>query len=96
MEPESKEYSWAWLIANRLLSHGPCELVYVYMTPSGAETGTIIYNGQGTTGDVVVTLVAVVATGHKFAPRKPVYCDKGLYVVKGSATTGVFVMWREL
>lgn len=93
---ESKEFSWAWVTADRLLTNLECELIYAYLVPSGAETGTIIYNGIGTTGDVVTYLVAAGATGHNFSPKVPIYCRKGLYITKGSATTGVLVVWRHL
>lgn len=96
MEPESKKYSWAWVTANRQLSHGPCELMFAYMIPSGAEDSTILYNGTGITGDVITYMVSAFVLPQVFRPLEPVYCEKGLYVVKGSATTGIFVMWREL
>jgi hypothetical protein len=93
---ESKEYSWAWVTGDRLLTDKPCELVYAHLVPSAASTGTILYNGTGAKGDEVINLVAAGAGGVEFSPPVPVYCEKGLYLVAGSAFTGCFVMWRHL
>lgn len=93
---ESKEYSWAYVTSSRLLSDGPCELVYAYLVPSTATTDTVLYNGRNTSGEVIVTLKAAVITGHRFTPRVPVYCDKGIYVSLSANASGIFVQWRNL
>ena len=92
----SKEFSWAWVTDDRVLSLGPCELLYAYLVPSDATTDSVIYNGQNTKGDAIVTLKAAAVTGHKFTPKVPVYCDKGLYVDVGTNVSGIFVQWRDL
>lgn len=93
---ESKEYSWAWVTVSRLLTAKECELVYAHLVPSGAETGTIIYDGESASGDIVTYLVSTTVDGKEFKPPVPIYCRKGLYITKGSATTGIFVQWRNL
>lgn len=93
---DSKEYSWAWVTTDRVLSHGPCELVFAYLVVSASSTDTYLYNGENTTGDKIVTLESNSARGHAFSPKVPVYCMKGLYVDIGTSVTGVFVQWREL
>jgi len=93
---ESKEYSWAWVTADRLLTNLECELVWAYLVPSAATTDTVLYDGVNTTGDPIVTLESAAVTGHKFSPKEPVYCRKGLYVDVGTNVTGVFVQWRNL
>lgn len=93
---ESKDYSWAWVTADRLLSHGPCELVYACLVPSGATTDSIIYNGESTSGKGIITLKAATVRIMPFSPKMPVYCDRGLYVDVGTSVTGIFVQWREL
>lgn len=96
MELESKAYSWAWVTASRLLSYGPCELLFAYLVPSAATADTILYDGENTSGDPIVTLKCEVVRGHEFKPPVPVYCSKGLYVTKSATATGIFVQWREL
>jgi len=93
---ESKEYSWAWVTADRVLTDRECELIYAYLVPSGATTNSVLYNGTNTSGDAIVTLEAAVVTGHPFKPGVPVYCRKGLYVDVGTNVTGIFVQWRNL
>lgn len=96
MAEKSQEFSWAWVTADRLLSHGPCELLYAYLVPSGATTDTVLYDGENTNGDHITTLKSAAVTGHEFNPPQPVYCRRGLYVDVGTNVTGLFVQWREL
>jgi len=96
MDPESRLYSWAWVAADQLLSHGPCELISAYLVVSAASTDTHLYDGDNTRGDKIATLESAVATGHPFKPPVPVYCRRGLYVDIGSNVTGLFIQWREL
>lgn len=93
---ESKEYSWAFVTADRLLKQGPCELLYAYLVPSGASTVNYIRDGVDANGDLIVSLVCAVVTGHEFKPPVPVFCNKGLWIDIGTNTTGIFVMWRNL
>lgn len=102
---ESKEYSWAWVIVDQLLSHGPCELLYAYAVVSANSLDTHLYNGENTSGQKVATLgITVITTANgtgsippaEFRPSVPVYCRMGLYIDIGTSVTGVFVQWREL
>lgn len=92
---ESEEYSWAWVTGDRLLSHGACELVYAFMASDGQTTGkAIFYDGENTTGGMIVTMESPANNGKAFSPKQPVYCRKGLYI-DFSAGVGVFIQWRE-
>lgn len=93
---ESKEFSWAWVTADRLLSHGACELLFALLTSSASAGSATIYDGESTSGDKIVTLEAGAAVSRHFNPAKPVYCRRGLYVDVDTNVTGVFVQWREL
>lgn len=93
---ESKEYSWAWVTADRKLTDLECELLYAYLVPSGATTDSVLYNGIDNSGEPIVTLKSAVVTGHPFKPPVSIYCRKGLYVDVGTSVTGIFVMWRNL
>jgi hypothetical protein len=93
---ESKEYSWKWVTATGLLSHGACELVYARTMSAGAENSTYLYDGENTNGTPIVEFEGGVSDGHEFSPKEPVYCRHGLYFVKGTSTVGIFVQWREL
>lgn len=94
-ERESKEYSWAWVGAARLLSKGACELLYAKLTPDAAAANVTLYDGENTTGEVIVTLRTSGLFNCECNPCRPLYCRKGLYV--GTPTDGdVLLQWREL
>lgn len=93
---ESKDYSWAWVTTGRLLSHGPCELVFAHLVVGSANNYAFFYNGESTQGDSIVKLQAAQRTGRQFNPKVPVYCERGLYVDLSNNVDGVFVQWREL
>lgn len=92
---ESLKYSWAWVTADRLLSHGRCELIYALLAQSDYGTSTSFYDGENTSGDLVATLFHSEFSNYRFNPKVPVYCRRGLYVDIGT-NTKVFVQWREL
>lgn len=97
MEAESKDYSWKWVTADELLSHGACELVYAQAVSDGGEIkDTILYDGEDTTGKLLINLQQGLKGNVTFAPKEPVYCRRGLYVNIGSSAEGVFIQWREL
>lgn len=97
MEVESKEYSWAWVTADRLLSHGPCELCYALIFPTGTGTcGVVLYDGESTNGDKLFDYSSPTDEPVEFNPSKPVYCRRGLYVGGTTLLDGIFVQWREL
>lgn len=93
---DSKEYSWAWVTEDRLLSRGPCELVSAIGT-SSSGTGTFnIYNGESVGGNLVARVE--VDTGHSsgLVPPVPVYCNRGLFIDVYEKCHGILVQWREL
>lgn len=96
MEVESKKYSWKWVTADELLSHGACELLYALLDAGAADDFVTIYNGENTSGDIIAIIRAAAKTSRAFAPKVPVYCRRGLYVDVATTTTKVFVQWREL
>lgn len=94
---ESKDYSWKFVTADELLSHGACELVYAYLSADAVNADTILYDGENTTGKQIVNLENGDKHGAVFNPPRPVYCRRGLYIdIAATNVDGVFVMWREL
>jgi len=94
---ESKEYSWKWVTADELLSHGPCELLYAMFIPSAAATATAtIYNGENTNGDIIVAWRTAQSKQAVLSPKAPLYCYRGIFVDNIANVRGVFVQWREL
>jgi len=96
-ERASSEYSWAWVTVDTILSHGPCELIFSHHVPSAAGTSTIdLYDGENTSGDLIIKCRTAESRATMFRPPKPIYCRRGLYVDIGKDIEGIFVQWREL
>ena len=93
---ESKEYSWKWVTANELLSHGRCELLYAYQVPSKPNSEADIYDGENASGDRITRMETSTQCCLPFAPKEPIYCRRGLYIDFLKGTLGIFVQWREL
>lgn len=91
----NEKVQWAWVTVDRVLSSGPCELIYAYLVVSAASTDSALYDGVDTAGDKIVALVSATARGHPFSPKEPVPCRKGLFVDVGTNVTGIFVEWRK-
>lgn len=93
----SEKYSWAWVTADRLLSTGPCELVYAQAVSDGGEIkDTWLYDGANTRGEKIINLQRGTSGNITLSPKVPIYCRRGLYVDIGNNTEGVLVQWREL
>lgn len=94
---ESKAFSWAWVTADQVLSHGPADLLYVLFIPSSSATATAtIYNGENTTEPPVVAFRTAQSRQSEFRPPEPVYCRRGIFVNDIANVKGLFVQWREL
>lgn len=93
---ESKAYSWKWVTASELLSHGACELLCAFVTPSKPQAEVDIYDGENTSGDFLTRMETSSQCCLPFLPKQPVYCRRGLYINIIKGTMGIFVQWREL
>ena len=93
---ESKEYSWRWVTADVLLSRRACELVYAKLTPATAAGLCIFYDGENANGEEIIQLETGGLYNCEFAPPKPIYCRRGLYVGTVTTVEGIFVQWREI
>ena len=94
---ESKEYSWVFATVSRVLSHGPCELVFAHLSAEAVNDDTYLRNGENTNGDPIVIMESGLKESVPFFPKEPVYCEKGLFVeITDGNVKGVFVQWREL
>lgn len=93
---DSQEYSWSWVTADRLLSRGPCEVVYVMLTGGAGNADVTLYDGENTSGDRLFTLEALQHVSQQIHLSVPIYCRRGLYVDIGTNVTGCFIQWREL
>ncbi len=94
---ESKEYSWKWVTADELLSHGPCDFLYAHFIPKSAATATsLIYANTEASGDIISSIRTAESRACEIDPPVPLYCPKGLYIDIAAQTKGILVVWREL
>lgn len=93
---ESKEYSWTWVTADRLLSHGACEICMLCLTCDGANGNATIYDGENNTGDVIMVVKGLQNRTVDVCIPHHIYCRRGIYIVLSPAVFGIFVQWREL
>ena len=91
----NKQRQSNYFTADGVISKRPGWLHYAAVIPTGATTNTYLYDGQNTTGDKIIPLQAAAATLTPFAPAKPIYFKKGLYLDVGTDVSGVFVQWEE-
>ena len=96
MDRQDRSVKWRFVTADMQLKQGRCELIYAFLSPSGASTANDIYDGISTNGDRIVRLEAAGETGLPFNPPTPIPCNKGLFVDVGTNTTGILVIWRDL
>ncbi len=95
-EPESKDYSWEYVTADKLLHTGACELLYARLVCSASTTDSAIYDGTSTSGKKITDLKVAVVTDQEFKPANPIYCGTGLFVDVGTSVSGILVQWRKL
>lgn len=101
---KSKDYGWRYITASQLISDKPCELLFIYASPSAFNNSVVIYDGQSDVGDVVNTPWGYGRDGTTdtmlllpivFNPPVPVRLSKGLYI-KLSNINNAFIQFRIL
>lgn len=92
---ESQDYSWAWVTADQLVSHGPCDLIYAFCVPDDTEPEGYVYDGENTNGDKIFRFTGSSKRGIPFSPPIPIYCRRGLYIDIGKDIEGILIQWRE-
>lgn len=96
MPIESKEWSWEFVTADKVVAEGPCEINRLHLVPSGASTGTAVYDGASTEGTKIIGLVAATRTTHHTPFVPPIYCGQGIYIDIGTNVEGVLIQYRRL
>jgi len=96
VEVESKKYSWKYVTADELLSHGACEFIYAKLTPTTLAGSAILYDGENANGEKIIELNSGGLYNMECSPPVPVDCRRGLYVGSTSTIDGVLIIWREL
>jgi len=89
-----KNVQWAYVTVDSILAEKACWLHWAYLVVSASTTDSALYDGHDTGGNKIVDLKSAVVTNHEFAPPKPLFCQKGLFVDVGSNVSGIFVQYE--
>jgi hypothetical protein len=64
------------------------------VTPSAASAGFTIYNGEGDTDPVALSIAVATEDSRDFSFPSGLELDRGLYVGNFTSITGVLVIWE--
>ena len=83
-----------WITAAEVISHHPCTLKGLVVTPSVADAVCVVYDGEGDTAPVILSLVLATKDSAPFIFPEGIELNRGLYVGSFTNITGVLVIWQ--
>lgn len=85
---------WEWVTAARILTHKPCRLLGLIVTPSAANAQLTLYDGENTTAPVIVTIFSSAKISWPFCFHEGIETDRGLFIGGFTNITGALVQWE--
>ena len=85
---------WRWLTVAGVVSHAPCKLMGILVTPSAADAACVVYNGESDKDPVTFSAVLATKDTQGFTFPEGLELNRGLYVGSLANITGVLVMWK--
>ena len=85
---------WRWLTTAGVISHARCKLKGLVVTPSAADAGCTVYNGESDKDPVAFSVVLATKDSQPLSFPDGLEFDRGLYVGSFSNLTGVLVIWE--
>ena len=83
-----------WLTAAGIITHQPCKLLGLLVTPSAADATCTVYNGESATDPVAFSVVLATKDTKLFSFPGGLELDRGLYISPLTNITGVLVIWE--
>jgi hypothetical protein len=85
------------LTADGLICHVP-SMLYSVIVSNAADGASLakIYNGESTSADQIMDLDMLASTTFQYNFNPPIYMSRGIYVVVGTNTTSVMVIYRPM
>ena len=83
-----------WLTVAGVITHGPCRLKGLLVTPSAADAGCTVYNGESIGDPVAFSVILATKDSKPFSFPDGLELDRGLYVGSFANITGVLVIWE--
>lgn len=85
---------WEWITAARVVSHKPCRLLGLAVTPSAGTGVVIVYDGENTTAPVIIQAETKVQETLQLNFPGGINTAMGLFVGSFTHITGVLVQWE--
>jgi len=85
---------WEWVTAARVITHKPCRLLGLVVTPSGDTASFTIHDGENATAPTIATIKLPTKDSTPFNFPGGIKTDRGLYVGTLTGITGVLVQWE--
>ena len=87
---------WRWLTAAEVISHNPCNLKGILVTPSAASAECKFYNGESDQDPIAFEVFLTTQDTLPVNFPDGLKLDRGLYVGALTNVTGVLVIWEPL
>lgn len=83
-----------WLTVAGVITHGPCKLLGLLVTPSAADAACTIYNGESTGDPIAFSILLGTKDSKLFSFPGGLELDRGLYISPLTNITGVLAIWE--
>lgn len=85
---------WEWLTAARVITHKPCRLLELVITPSGATSEIKVYDGENTDSPIILEAILKYEDTKQLNFPGGLQTARGLYIGSFTDITGVLVRWE--
>jgi len=85
---------WEWITAARVITHKPCRLLGLVITPSNATSEIKVYDGENTSSPPILEVVLKSDDTKQLNFPGGIQTDRGLFVGAFTDITGVLVQWE--
>lgn len=83
-----------WLTVAGVITHGPCKLLGLVVTPSADAAACTVYNGESDKDPVAFSIFLATRNTKSFNFPGGLELDRGLYISPLTNITGVLVIWE--
>ncbi|GAI41379.1 unnamed protein product [marine sediment metagenome] len=85
---------WTHLLAAGVVTHKPCRLLGIIVTPAGNTSAVTIYDGENTTAPIICKVIVKDTLTFPLTFPGGVQTDRGLFLGSFDDMYGVLVLWE--